>query len=623
MQMRTAVLVSVSLCSCSPSVQDSPQLSTQRSELSSPTGSMIDSRGNFPLITLPSGQVLASSGVAGIDGPLGNSELHNATTGTWSATGAMNVGRTYHSGVLLPDGRVLISGGAGSPSGGFAISIPDELYAPATATWTLAGSGYARSHGATLVHTNGSVLEVGGVISNTPQWLSYARLFNPTTGVYTGTGALLTARSSFGTVLLPSGKVLVVGGQGSTGYAIASAEIYDPTSGIWSAAAPALHADSTATLTLLPDGTVLWAGGSSTAVDRYNPATNTWSAFATLPQPRAQAGAAVIGTGLYLLGGYTTDVTATTVRVDLGTGAVAASDPLVVARLGFAMATLQNGNRLIASGSTAEIHSICVPTTCAAQNATCGTISDGCGTNLSCGTCSGGLSCSASHQCVDSTPPMSAIAAPNEGDVVHGAVAVTALASDNVGVTRVDFYDGATVLGLVASPPYTVIWNTVGAGEGTHALTAVARDAAGNTATSVARHVTVSNAPSVSVAAPVDGSSVAGIVTLSANATALDGRIIAVVDYFVDGSYVGSGSAPPGFAFNWQSRAVTNGSHVLTARATDSGGFVATSAGTNVTTNNDLTPPTVAVTAPTTGAVVRGAISLAVSTSDKRRGGDS
>ena len=64
------------------------------------------------------------------------------------------------------------------------------------------------------------------------------------------------------------------------------------------------------------------------------------------------------------------------------------------------------------------------------------------------------------------------------------------------------------------SAPYSRTWDTLTAGNGTHSLTAVARDAAGNTNTSAARTVTVSNgggdtqAPTVSLSAPANGATV-------------------------------------------------------------------------------------------------------------------
>jgi hypothetical protein len=98
----------------------------------------------------------------------------------------------------------------------------------------------------------------------------------------------------------------------------------------------------------------------------------------------------------------------------------------------------------------------------------------------------------------DTTPPSVSVTAPAAGATVSGAsVAVNATAADNLGVTGVQFrLDGTTNIGAQdTTSPYGVTWNTTAVSNGTHSLTAVARDAAGNTTTSAAVAVTVSNAP--------------------------------------------------------------------------------------------------------------------------------
>lgn len=89
----------------------------------------------------------------------------------------------------------------------------------------------------------------------------------------------------------------------------------------------------------------------------------------------------------------------------------------------------------------------------------------------------------------DTTPPTVGISAPVAGDV-SGTVTVTATAADNVGVAQVQFFAGATAIGTATAAPFSVQWNTA-TFTGAQQLTAVARDAAGNTATSAAVPVTV------------------------------------------------------------------------------------------------------------------------------------
>jgi hypothetical protein len=87
----------------------------------------------------------------------------------------------------------------------------------------------------------------------------------------------------------------------------------------------------------------------------------------------------------------------------------------------------------------------------------------------------------------DKTAPTVAITAPSSGTTVAGTVRVTASASDNVAVAGVQFLvDGASLGAEQTAAPYSIAWNTGGVGNGSHILSARARDAAGNTATATA-----------------------------------------------------------------------------------------------------------------------------------------
>ena len=84
-----------------------------------------------------------------------SSTLQAQTLGGWKVTGSMVTARDEHTATLLPNGQVLVAGGATATA---------ELYNPATGMWTETGSmsGARAAHTATLLR-NGQVLVAGGI----------------------------------------------------------------------------------------------------------------------------------------------------------------------------------------------------------------------------------------------------------------------------------------------------------------------------------------------------------------------------------------------------------------------------------------------------------------------------
>jgi hypothetical protein len=95
----------------------------------------------------------------------------------------------------------------------------------------------------------------------------------------------------------------------------------------------------------------------------------------------------------------------------------------------------------------------------------------------------------------DTTAPTVSLTAPAAGATVSGVVAVSANAADNIAVAGVQFkLDGANLGVEDTTSPYSLSWDSATISNGAHTLTAVARDAAGNTTTAAAVAVTTSNA---------------------------------------------------------------------------------------------------------------------------------
>ena len=93
----------------------------------------------------------------------------------------------------------------------------------------------------------------------------------------------------------------------------------------------------------------------------------------------------------------------------------------------------------------------------------------------------------------DTTPPTTSITAPTNGATVSGTATVNASASDNVGVTKVEFYLDGALQSTDTTSPYSWSWTTTTAANGSHSLVSKAYDAAGNVGTSSTITVTVSN----------------------------------------------------------------------------------------------------------------------------------
>ncbi len=92
----------------------------------------------------------------------------------------------------------------------------------------------------------------------------------------------------------------------------------------------------------------------------------------------------------------------------------------------------------------------------------------------------------------DTTPPTVSMLSPT-GGTVAGLVTLAATASDNVGVSRVDFYAGGQLVGSNTSAPYQATWDSRKVPNGATTVIAVAFDAAGNSAASASVLVTVAN----------------------------------------------------------------------------------------------------------------------------------
>ncbi|WP_395846022.1 ELWxxDGT repeat protein [Cystobacter fuscus] len=119
-------------------------------------------------------------------------------------------------------------------------------------------------------------------------------------------------------------------------------------------------------------------------------------------------------------------------------------------------------------------------------------------------------------------------------------------------------------------------------------------------------------APTVSLINPVPGQVLRGSLMLEASAT--DKRVMTKVEFYLGSTLLGTVTAPP-WVLKWDSSLTADGGFVLSARAYDSAGNVGISE-VEVSVNNEVTPPTVALTSPTEATSVSGTVTLTAIATD-------
>jgi N-acetylneuraminic acid mutarotase len=193
-----------------------------------------------------------------------------------------------------------------------------------------------------------------------------AELYDPTSGTWSFTGSLNTARAAHTATLLPNGKVLVAGGynfRGESPNALNSAELYDPSSGTWISASD-LHGERALhTSTMLPNGTILFVGGYCgvnclQGVEIYDLENGKTSFTGQLNFDRVEHMATLLTNGKVLVVGgidfWTLDYTDSAELFDPVTEKWSITGNLNIARSGYSATLLLDGKVLVAGGGPAE-----------------------------------------------------------------------------------------------------------------------------------------------------------------------------------------------------------------------------------------------------------------------------
>lgn len=194
----------------------------------------------------------------------------------------------------------------------------------------------------------------------------------------------------------------------------------------------------------------------------------------------------------------------------------------------------------------------------------------------------------------DTTRPVVSVTAPANGtnSTIGTTITMNANASDNVAVTKVEFYNGTTLLTTDTASPYSYAWNTTGQTAGSKSLTARAYDAAGNNQTSAAVTINLTTptpadttAPTVSLTAPAANSSVTVGSTVNMTANAADNVAVTRVEFYNGTTLLGSDATSP-YSYAWNTTGQTTGSKSLTAKAFDAAGNTRSSAAVAITLSN-------------------------------------
>jgi N-acetylneuraminic acid mutarotase len=236
----------------------------------------------------------------------------------WAATGALSIARVGHTLTPLLNGKILVAGGAPSDDTSSTTCVNTaETYDPATGKWTptqpmTAGRCY---HTATLVDDGTGRVFVTGGLRNSTTILASTEYYDPRTNSWTSDSRdnLRNARAYHAAVLLNRGDVLVTGGTDGSGRYLTSAEQYrvDTPLTPWNPVGDLKVARAYHTASILPTGRVLLVGGVTTGgieTDTAEFCSNfvycTWvRATADLVVARAQHTATVLGNGDVLLTG--------------------------------------------------------------------------------------------------------------------------------------------------------------------------------------------------------------------------------------------------------------------------------------------------------------------------------
>jgi N-acetylneuraminic acid mutarotase len=236
-------------------------------------------------------------------------------TDTWTTKTPMPTARFAHS-TSVVDGKIYAIGGV-TAAGTSGLSIVEE-YDPVTDSWTSKAPMPTARFGLATSVVDGKIYAIGGTGSSS-FWADFRRtveVYDPLTDTWSKKADMPTARAFFSTNAV-DGKIYAIGGVLVTKAGLSTVEVYDPVTDTWTAKTPmptARHVHASAVV----DGKIYVIGGGPegganhagpdglSVVEAYDPAMDTWTTKADIPEPRGLLSASAVGGKIYAIGGKTT-----------------------------------------------------------------------------------------------------------------------------------------------------------------------------------------------------------------------------------------------------------------------------------------------------------------------------
>jgi len=238
---------------------------SQTSNTWSSVGPMAQTRTGAAAVLLPGGRVLITGGSDGNGVPQASTEIFDPATGGFSVASQMSVARANHAAIVLNTGDVLVTGGL-TTGGGY--SDTAEIFDSQNGTWTVLqaslGAGLAKH--AMAILSDGNVLIVGGESTTGP--VGNLLLFKTADGSVMPIGTLMTPRTNAAAASTPDGRVLVAGGMDINGAVLSSTEVFtyspDTMEGAVAAGPNMTYPRTNASATTTYDGVAIIGGTNGT-----------------------------------------------------------------------------------------------------------------------------------------------------------------------------------------------------------------------------------------------------------------------------------------------------------------------------------------------------------------------